>query len=127
VYHAAEFKDYFLNTVGAKRSTYNNYNSYLSRIDGAIGGLDEAISRDGLDAVINWGQTTNTGPFLTYPSHARSVLKRYLQFVVEARTPPDPTEAEIEDAIVDGGDRRRNHLQARAGDAGRRPQTTEHA
>jgi len=101
MYRVSEFKDYFLNTVGGKRNSYNTYNSYLSRIDGAIGGLDEAIARDGLDAVINWGQTTAAGPFLTYPSHARSVLKRYLQFAVEVRTPPDETQTELDDPIAE--------------------------
>jgi len=84
MYRVDEFRDYFLNTVGAKRSSYNTYNSYLSRIDSAIGGLDEVIARDGIESVIRWGQAASVGPFLTYPSHARSVLKRYLQFVVEA-------------------------------------------
>ncbi|PXA81213.1 hypothetical protein DMC25_20800 [Caulobacter sp. D4A] len=94
MYRVAEFRDYFLNKVGAKRSSYNTYNSYLSRIDLAIGGLDETIGRDGIDAVINWGQTANVGPFLTYPSHARSVLKRYIQFVVEIRSPLDEMDEE---------------------------------
>lgn len=101
MYRSAEFKEYFLHTVGAKRSSYNTYNSYLSRIDTAIGGLDEAISREGIDAIIQWGQTANVGPFLTYPSHARSVLKRYLQFVVEAQTPGTEDELTLDEAIED--------------------------
>lgn len=100
MYRVAEFRTYFLETVGAKRSSYNTYNSYLSRIDTAIGGLDESIERDGIEAVIRWGREAKTGPFLTYPSHARSVLKRYLQFIVDAET-PDEEDVETEDVLAD--------------------------
>jgi hypothetical protein len=81
MYRAADFKSYFLNIVGASANTANTYNSFLSRIDRAIGGLDEAIARDGPDRVLNWALTTNEPPFDIYRSHARSVLKRYVLFV----------------------------------------------
>lgn len=104
MYRAEEFKEYFINKVGAKRSSYNTYNSYLSRIDTVIAGLDEAIARDGIESVIRWSQTATDGPFLTYPSHARSVLKRYLQFVVEAEAHSGPEDDQSEEALECEGD-----------------------
>jgi hypothetical protein len=103
VYRSAEFKDYFLNKVGAQPSTYNTYNSYLSRIDKALGGLDEKIKADGTDAVVSWAKSTNTPPFDVYPSHARSVLKRYLQFLLEAETPTDEGGPEDEIGTEESG------------------------
>lgn len=96
MYRQSEFKAYFIGKIGAAPNTYNTYNSYLNRIDKFVGGLDEKIAADGIDAVLAWSKTQSQGPFETYPSHARSVVKRYLQFVVEAQSPDDvDDEAEI--------------------------------
>jgi RecB family endonuclease NucS len=94
MYKTSEFKDYFIGAVGATPATFNTYNSFLSRIDKALGGLDEAITRDGTDAVLNWGRTTSDPPFDGYPSHARSALKRYIQFLIERQTPTEDVEIE---------------------------------
>lgn len=99
MYRSAEFKDYFLNKVGAAPNTYSTYNSYLSRIDRALGGLDEKIKADGTDTIMNWAKSTDAPPFDVYPSHARSVLKRYLQFLLEAETPSDEDGPEDEIAL----------------------------
>jgi hypothetical protein len=97
MYRAAEFKSYFVGTVGAAPNTYNTYNSFLSRIDKAIGGLDEAIKRDGTDAILEWGRNYKEAPFDVYPSHARSVLKRYIQFSIEAENPTEDAEEQVLD------------------------------
>lgn len=69
----------------------------MNRIDREIGGLDEAISRDGIDSVLKWGQSATGGPFETYPSHAKSVLKRYIQFILDAGTSGETDLDEDED------------------------------
>jgi RecB family endonuclease NucS len=63
--------------------------SYLNRIDRTIGGLDEAIRDRGIDAVSEWGRTTNEPPFDTYAANARSSLKRYLSFSVSKAVSED--------------------------------------
>jgi len=95
MYRAEEFKAYFLNEIGAKPNSLNTYNSFLNRIDRAIGGLDEKIQKDGIDSVLSWSKTTNVGPFETYPSHARSVVKRYIQFVLSSRSDDDEDEDNV--------------------------------
>jgi hypothetical protein len=62
MYHEAAFRDYFLK-IGRTQNTCNFYNSYLGRIDEAIGGLDEKIEAAGIAWVINWSRTTTDGPF----------------------------------------------------------------
>jgi hypothetical protein len=89
MYRSAEFRDYFVNGLGKAPSTFNTYNSFLNRIDREIGGLDEKIQEDGIDAVLAWGRSASSGPFEDYPSHARSVLKSYLQFALNNRPGED--------------------------------------
>ncbi|MBE7185513.1 MAG: DUF91 domain-containing protein [Methylobacterium mesophilicum] len=91
-YRVEEFREYFRFKVGAAQSTHHTYNSYLNRIDQALGGLDEALVARGSDAVWEWGRNTTEPPFDTYPSNARSSLKRYLTFLIEKDAPPEPDE-----------------------------------
>ena len=95
------FRNYFLHDVGASANTMNTYNSFLNRIDEAIGGLDEAIERDGPEVVATWGLKTELEPFATYRSHARSVLKRYLQYRIDrAAGGPASVDEEVEEEEV---------------------------
>ena len=89
-YRADEFRTYFRDVVGAAPNTQNTYNSFLKRIDAAIGGLDEAITERGVEAVSGWAKQSTEPPFDTYGSHARSVLKRYLSFLIGLDGPSDP-------------------------------------
>lgn len=98
-YRQPEFKTYFVEVVGAKPSSYNTYNSYLQRIDRALGGLDEAIQGRGTDATMAWGEAEQGPPFDGYPSHARSVLRRYLQFHLQAAAPAEEQAEALEDII----------------------------
>ncbi len=82
MYKSREFREFFVREVGGPSAAYK-YNSYLRRIDQAIGGLDEAIARDGPEAVILWGRSCVEPPFDVYASDARSVLKRYVNFAVD--------------------------------------------
>lgn len=88
-YKANEFKEYFLTKVHAAPNTVNTYNSYLQRIDRTLGGLDEKVAKDGMEAVLGWSRDTSEPPFDTYPSQARSVLKRYLNFLIDLQSPED--------------------------------------
>jgi hypothetical protein len=94
MFDRAGFKSYFLNEVGASPNTMNTYNSFLNRIDQAISGLDEAITRDGPEQVAAWGRTTEAEPFATYRSHSMSVLRRYLQYRIE-RASGEPDDLEV--------------------------------
>jgi|JI10StandDraft_1071094.scaffolds.fasta_scaffold893901_2 hypothetical protein len=94
MYRQEAFRSYFVGKVGAASNTFNTYNSYLNRIDKFVGGLDEKIAADGIEAVLAWSKLQTEGPFQTYPSHARSVVKRYLQFAVEADSEQDDGEEE---------------------------------
>lgn len=96
MYRQDDFRSYFVGQFGASQGTFNTYNSYLNRIDQLIGGLDERIAADGIEAVREWGSTQSAGPFENYPSQARSVLKRYLQFAFEANS----TEVSEEDVAA---------------------------
>jgi hypothetical protein len=96
-YQTEAFREYFISTVGAKESSYYTYNSYLQRIDKALHGLDEALKRDGSEKVLEWARTTEESPFDAYPSHAKSVLKRYVQFLIDAETPTPPEQTGVED------------------------------
>jgi hypothetical protein len=104
MYKSLEFRNFFLNEVGASPNTWNTYNSYLGRITRALGGLDEAIARDGADAVLLWGDTTVEPPFDVRPSQARSVLKRYVNFVTGRgfENPDDVGAAELPGSDVAG-------------------------
>lgn len=95
MYKTAEFKDYMLNKAGLAASTYNTYNSFLSRIDQAANGLDEALARDGTDKVLAWSRSATVPPFDVFPSHARSVLNKYIQFQIESQIPDAATEDDI--------------------------------
>ena len=76
------FRAYFTNVLGGTANSLNTYSSYIGRIDRAIGGgLDEWIDTEGTDAVRLWARTTHEAPFESYPSHARSTLGAYLNFV----------------------------------------------
>lgn len=92
MYKAAEFKDYMLNKSGLSPNTYNTYNSFLNRIDQALHGLDEALAKDGTDKILEWGRATVVPPFDVFPSHARSVLRKYIQFNIDAQS------SEVEEA-----------------------------
>jgi hypothetical protein len=100
-YRADEFRTYFRDVVGAAPNTQNTYNSFLKRIDVAIGGLDEAIGERGVEAVSSWAKQSSEPPFDTYGSHARSVLKRYLNFLIGLDGPSDPIVVEdiVESAV----------------------------
>ncbi len=83
MYDKAGFNDYFANVVKASKNACDTYRSFLNRIDQAIGGLDEALQSQGLEAVAQWAKDTDKEPFATYRSHARSVLKRYSHYRLE--------------------------------------------
>jgi hypothetical protein len=93
-YRAEEFRHYFREKVGAAPGSVATYVSYLNRIDATLKGLDEAIAERGSDAVLEWGRTTADPPFGDYPSNARSVLKRYLTFLIEKDEPVEQVELE---------------------------------
>ena len=95
MYQVEEFRDYFTNKKSTNKSTFNTYNSYLQRIDRAIGGLDEYIALNGADKTIGWGKLNREPPFDSYPSHARSVLKCYLEFKFDAANPTEEIDDEI--------------------------------
>ena len=78
-----EFKDYCLNKQGLAPNTVAQYSSYITRIDTLAGGLEEAIERDGVDKLIAWGKDETKDPFHLYPSTARAVLNRYIQFYLD--------------------------------------------
>jgi hypothetical protein len=101
MYQLAAFKDYFLNKVGAAPNTFNTYNSFLSRIDKAVGGLDEKIAKEGTDSTLAWSRSAKEPPFDVYPSHARSVLKRYIGFLIESQSPDDDEVIENETAPLE--------------------------
>ncbi|MFN7107467.1 MAG: endonuclease NucS domain-containing protein [Brevundimonas sp.] len=100
MYRQDAFKAYFIEEVGAAKATYNTYNSYLNRIDQFIGGLDERVAQDGIEAVLAWSKDQFEGPFSAYPSHARSVLKRYLQFVLNAESDGQDDEEELQTDVA---------------------------
>ncbi|QWG21103.1 DUF91 domain-containing protein [Bradyrhizobium sediminis] len=101
MYQTAAFKDYLINKVGAAPSTFNTYNSFLSRIDKAVGGLDEKIEKEGTDKMLAWSRTATEPPFDVYPSHARSVFKRYISFLIEKQSPEDDDVIETENAPLE--------------------------
>ncbi|MDJ0275694.1 endonuclease NucS [Sphingomonas sp. 2R-10] len=109
MYDKAGFNDYFANVVGASKNACDTYRSFLNRIDQAIGGLDEALLSQGMEAVAQWARDTDKEPFATYRSHARSVLKRYSLYRLEKASdgvdddtvqPTADVVTELADAIV---------------------------
>lgn len=105
-FQSEAFKDYFVNKVGARESSFNTYNSFLNRIDKTLKGLDEAVKKLGKDKILEWARTTEDPPFDGYPSHAKSVLKKYLQFLIETETPTDDETEELdltEDSLEPSG------------------------
>lgn len=80
MYDKDGFNRYFAHEVKASANTCATYRSFLNRIDDAIGGLDETLARQGLEDVMSWAKDAEVEPFLTYRSHARSVLKRYATY-----------------------------------------------
>jgi hypothetical protein len=91
MYQAAAFKNWFLRR-GYKGSTYNTHNSFLNRIDELVGGLDERISADGIDGTLTWAKHATGGPFENYASQSRSVMNRYIEFLIDAQSPGTPGE-----------------------------------
>lgn len=81
VWQRESFRDYFIDVLGGKASSFNTYSSYLNRIDAEIGGLDERLSSDGVQPVRDWALHCSTGPFETYQTQARSILNSYLGFI----------------------------------------------
>lgn len=101
MYDRNGFLDYFTNVGGAAKNTRDTYNSFLKRIDDALGGLDEALDDKGVEAVAQWAKATDKEPFATYRSHARSVLKRYSQYRLEKENPEEePQDSPLLEAIV---------------------------
>ena len=80
MYRAASFRDYYMRTIAGTKNRADNYNSYLNRIDRAVGNLDEKIRSEGIDSVRAWSRTTKDGPLEKYPSDSRSILESYLDF-----------------------------------------------
>lgn len=99
MYDKVGFNDYFANTVGASKNACDTYRSFLNRIDQAIGGLDEALLSQGLEAVAQWAKDTDKEPFATYRSHARSVLKRYSLYRLEKAS--DGVEDDMAQPVTD--------------------------
>ena len=66
---------------GHTANTASNYSSYLNAIDTALGGLDEAIEREGPDGVLRLLDQAIADQRITYPSDKKAGLKRYLQFL----------------------------------------------
>lgn len=92
MYDRSGFREYFA-SEGAGHNTLNTYNSFLGRIDKALGGLDAAIEAQGSERLMAWSGTTDAEPFATYRSHARSVLKRYLQYRLQGLAGGDASDA----------------------------------
>ncbi len=93
MYDKVGFREYFA-SEGAGQNTLNTYNSFLGRIDKALGGLDAAIESEGSERLMEWSGTTDAEPFSTYRSHARSVLKRYLQYRLQGLAGTDSLDVE---------------------------------
>ncbi len=109
MYDKAGFDDHFANVVGATKNSCDYYRAFLKRIDHSVGGLDEALERDGAEHLAEWARTTDREPFATYRSNARAVLKRYSHYRLEkassptdqtAATPAEDVDVEVVDAIT---------------------------
>ena len=91
MFQKEQFRAAFL-AGGASSNSTNTYSSFLNRIDVGIGGLDEVLERDGPEAVMLWSKSATVEPFETYRSHARSVLRRYIEFKVLGEVDEEPAE-----------------------------------
>ncbi len=80
---------------GVSPNTVNTYCSFLNRIDQAIGGLNEAITKNGAEHVVTWGNQTESEPFATYRSHSKSVLKRYLRYRLDKASGADSSDEDV--------------------------------
>jgi hypothetical protein len=74
------FRVFFFRQVGDSQNTLHTYNSYLGRIDQAVGGLDEHIASDGGEALLDWMASAQTEPFATHRSQCRSITRAYLRY-----------------------------------------------
>lgn len=89
------FRSYFLGG-GGSMSSANSYQVMLRKIDRALDGLDEAIERQGTEALRRWCVNANVAPFEgDRASDARSILRKYLAFVEQGgETLPRVVDAE---------------------------------
>jgi RecB family endonuclease NucS len=94
MYRREDFRHWFAGR-GYKPNTVAAHISTLNGIDRAFG-LDETLSKLGIDGILKWAQEEQTGPFENYPSNTRSALNRYVEFTVAAQS-PDTQEEIIED------------------------------
>lgn len=100
---------------GASPNSANTYNSFLNRIDEALGGLDDAIAARGSEGVLQWAKQTDSEPFATYRSHSLSVLRRYLQYRLAKGESEDEVaieEAEFEPLTTDANFKIEKEMQA---------------
>ena len=91
-----EFKVYCLGKQGLAPNTVSQYSSYIGRIDTLLGGVEEAIERDGVDKLIAWSKEETRDPFHLYPSTARATLNRYIQFYLDK----DPASEQEEEDLA---------------------------
>jgi len=96
MYQADAFKNWFLAEGRHKVSTYNTHNYYLKQLDKYFGGLDEKIKEAGIPGIFEQARSATDGPFEKFPSSARSILKRYIEFLVDQQTPVDETESVLD-------------------------------
>jgi hypothetical protein len=80
VFDRQGFAEFFFREIGDSRNSLNTYNSYLGRIDQAVGGLDERIAEDGGDALLQWTATADVEPFASHRSQSRSITRAYIRF-----------------------------------------------
>ena len=79
-----EFRDFYISSVGPINSA-NSYVSYLNKVNSELIkkgwiGLDEAILERGSDKVLEWAMNVQISPVQKTTSHARSALKKYIEF-----------------------------------------------
>jgi hypothetical protein len=93
------FRDYFIDVLDGKATSFSTYSSYLGRIDAEAGGLDEKVSSAGADEVRAWAASCSSGPFETYRTQARSILNSYLGFLEAGGEAAalEPTQDSLED------------------------------
>ncbi len=93
---AHAFKAFLSAQHGFQKNSCDTYNSFLLRMDRAKGGLDESIKSEGKDAVLAWARSATVPPFDSSRSHANSVLKKYMQFLMDVENPTEEAENEIQ-------------------------------
>ena len=94
MFDRAGFQDFFFREVGESRNTLNTYNSYLGRIDQAVGGLDERLSEDGSEELLQWMATATAEPIASHRSQSRSILRAYIRYKSDVPTPVETLEEE---------------------------------